>query len=247
MTPGNIPAWTQFTPDYLKPLGYRCYHSGKWHIRFRPLAGAGFDHSYTLLDQDRFFTPRRHLLDDESLPAVKASEGYYATRAIADHALNWLRGHAREQARNPFYLYLAFTSPHFPLQALQEDIDLYRDRFAEGWDAARKRRWERMLSLGLVNCALSPLEPNMRPPWNTPDAELFDKIGPGEVTHAVPWSTLTAAQRNLQRTKMAISCGHDHAHGPRDRPCGRSAESHGCLPRYGDSYSSPITAPVPSN
>src|SRR5262245_42659164 len=84
MTPGNIPEWTQFTPQYLKPLGYRSYHSGKWHIRFKPVAGAGFEHSYCLMDQDRFFTPLRHLLDDERLPAVKESEGYYATRAIAD-------------------------------------------------------------------------------------------------------------------------------------------------------------------
>ena len=53
MTPGNIPAWTRFSPDYLKPLGYRSYHSGKWHIRFKPVAGAGFDHSYTLMDQNR--------------------------------------------------------------------------------------------------------------------------------------------------------------------------------------------------
>ncbi len=58
--------------------------------------------------------------------------------------------------------------------------------------------------MGLVNCALAPLEPNMWTQWNTPDAELFAKIGPGEVTRAVPWSTLTAEQKQFQRTKMAI-------------------------------------------
>jgi len=58
--------------------------------------------------------------------------------------------------------------------------------------------------MGLVNCELAPLEPNMWTPWNTSDAELLSKIGPGEVTRAVPWSTLNAEQKALQRTKMAI-------------------------------------------
>jgi arylsulfatase len=204
MTPGNIPAWTGFLPQYLKELGYRSYHSGKWHIRFRPLAGAGFEHSYLLQDQNRFFTPSLHFLDDEPLPAVKKSDGYYATNAIADHAVKTLKGHAGQHPKDPFFHYLAFTSPHFPLHALQEDIREYQDRFSEGWDASREKRHSRMRRMGLVNCALSPLEPDMNPPWNTPEDELKERIGPGEVTRAVPWSTLTAEQKKLQRIKMAI-------------------------------------------
>src|SRR5690242_3483985 len=61
-----------------------------------------------------------------------------------------------------------------------------------------------MMRMGLINCPLAPLEPNMWTNWNTPDAELAAKIGPGEVMRAVPWSTLTAEQKRLQRTKMAI-------------------------------------------
>jgi arylsulfatase len=61
-----------------------------------------------------------------------------------------------------------------------------------------------MLRMGLANCALAPLEPAMWTKWNTPDAELFAKIGAGEVSRAVPWSTLTAEQKAFQRTKMAI-------------------------------------------
>jgi arylsulfatase len=204
MTPGNIPEWTRYLPHHLRPLGYRCYHSGKWHIRFRPVAGAGFHHSYLLNDQNRFFTPNAHQLDDQRLPAVKPSDNYYATIAIADHAIRWLKGHASDHAPDPFFLYLAFTSPHFPLHALQEDIDRYKDRFAEGWDASRAERWKRMRKAGLVNCGLSALEPEMRPGWNTPYDELTAKIGPGEVVKAVPWSTLTPEQRSFQRTKMAI-------------------------------------------
>lgn len=204
MTPGNIPAWTRFLPQYLKPLGYRSYHSGKWHIRFAPVAGAGFDHSYTEVDQNRFFTPTARLLDDEWLPVPKLSEGYYATTSIGQHAVRWLQGHDKEHSDDPFFLYLAFTAPHFPLHALQQDIDRYKERFDEGWDVARQRRWRRMRDMGLIHCALSPLEAEMRPAWNTSDAQLTSVIGPGEVTKAVPWSSLTAEQKKFQRVKMAI-------------------------------------------
>ena len=203
MTPGNIPNYTKFIPEYLKPLGYRTYHSGKWHIKFATgAAGVGFDHSYAMLDEVRFFTQSRHELDAKPLP--KPEEGYYSTTAIADYAVRFLKEHAQEHAAEPFFLYLAPHSPHFPLQAPAADIEHYKDRFTEGWDTARERRTQRMQRMGIVNCPLAPLEPNMWTRWNTPDEELFAKIGPGEVTRAVPWSTLTAEQKQFQRTKMAI-------------------------------------------
>ena len=204
MTRGNIPAWTRFLPQLLKPLGYRSYHSGKWHIRFRPLTGAGFDRSYTLLDLFRYFTPTAHLLDEERLPPVKPGEGYYATTAIADWAVKFLQEHAARHSDKPFFLYLAFSAPHFPLQALKEDIERYRDRFAEGWDAVRERRHSRLRKMGIVNCALAPLESNVWPSWNLSEAELRARVGPGEVARAVPWSSLSEEQKRFQRTKMAI-------------------------------------------
>ena len=205
MTPGNVPASTRFLPEYLKPLGYRTYHSGKWHMRFvTGERGVGFDHSYTLMDEDRYFTPRRLLLDAEALPQPKSEDHYYTTTAIADYTIRFLRDHAREHPSDPFLLYMAPHAPHFPLQAPAADIEKYKDRFAEGWDVARERKFSRMRRMGLVNGTLAPLEPNMWTRWNTPDEELFAKIGPGEVTRAVPWNTLTAAQKNFQRTKMAI-------------------------------------------
>src|SRR5690242_2591094 len=78
---GVRPAWARLLPDYLKPLGYRCYHSGKWHVDGMPLAD-GFDRSYLLQDQDRFFSPKVHFQDDKPLPPVEPDSGYYATRAI---------------------------------------------------------------------------------------------------------------------------------------------------------------------
>ena len=150
----------------------------------------------------RFFTQSRHLLDGVTLP--KPDPGYYSTTAIADYGVRFLQEHAREHTSEPFFLYTAFHSPHFPLQAPQEDIDHYNGRFTEGWDTARERKWQRMVRMGLINCSLAPLEPNMWTDWNTPDKELIAKIGPGEVTRAVAWSSLTPEQKKLQRTKMAI-------------------------------------------
>jgi Arylsulfatase A and related enzymes len=205
MTPGNVPEWTRFLPEYLKPQGYRSYHSGKWHIRFKALKnGTGFDRSFMLLDENRYFAPRLLHLDEQPLPAIKPTDNFYLTNAIGEHSVRFLQQHAAEHSADPFFLYMAFTSPHFPLHALQPDIDHYKDRFSEGWDAAREKRFQRMRRMGLVNCELSPLEPGERPRWSTPDSELFATIGPGEVTRAVAWSTLTPEQKKLQRTKMSI-------------------------------------------
>ena len=203
---GPLPAWTRLAPHYLKPLGYRCYHSGKWHIRGapKPVADGGFDRSYHLADQDRFFSPSRHWEDDRPLPPVSPDSGYYATTAIADHAVRCLKEHAREHAGRPFFHYLAFTSPHFPLHALQDDIARYRDRYTCGWDAVRKARWQRMRKMGIVTCNLSPLQPDVKPGWNLPEDKLQERIGPGEAGQAVPWDTLSEAQKTLQATKMAI-------------------------------------------
>ena len=54
---GTRPPWARLLPEMLKPLGYRAYHSGKWHVDGKPLQN-GFDHSYSLNDHDRHFAPR---------------------------------------------------------------------------------------------------------------------------------------------------------------------------------------------
>jgi arylsulfatase len=202
MTPGKVASWTRYLPQQLAEHGYRSYHAGKWHIKARPLKGTGFRHSYDIADQLRFFTPTRHVRDDELLPPVTGGESYYATTHITDEAIGQLKSHAGSNA--PFFQYLAYTSPHFPLHAWQKDIDEYKDRFGEGWDAVRRNRHARMRKMGLIHCALAKMEPEMRPSWNTTDAELAAKIGPGEVMHARPWETLSAEQKALQRLKMAI-------------------------------------------
>ena len=203
---GLLPEWTRLLPHYLKPMGYRSYHSGKWHVNGapRPLADGGFDRSYRLEDHNRHFYPSNHWLDDERLPPVPRGGKYYSTVAIADFMVQCLREHAEKFSGQPFFGYLAFTAPHFPLQALPGDIARYRDKYLEGWDVVLRRRFERQLKMGLVRCALSRREPETVPYWNLKDAELKEQISPGEVARAVAWSELSDGERRFQARKMAI-------------------------------------------
>ncbi len=203
---GRLPAWSRLLPHYLKPLGYRAYHSGKWHVNGapKPVLDGGFDRSYVIHDHDRFFHPQRANLDDKPVPAVPKGSDFYLTRHIADRAIEFLTEHQTSHADTPFLLYLAFTCPHFPLHALDEDIHRYRDKYLEGWDVVRRRRWERQRELGFPETELSKLEPETIPSWNLPAEQLTARIGAGEVARAVAWDTLTDEQRKFQATNMAI-------------------------------------------
>lgn len=193
--------WARLLPHYLKPLGYRSYHSGKWHIDGMPIE-QGFDRSYYLRDQGRFFNPRVHYKDDEKLPAVEKDSGYYGTTAIGEHAVEVLKEHQEKHADRPFFHYLAFTAPHFPLHALPEDIAKYRDRYQRDWAEVRKERFERQVKMGLHRQKLSAVERDLGPPYHFPDH--LQKLGDSEVNRPVEWDSLTTDQKEFQGAKMAI-------------------------------------------
>jgi arylsulfatase len=180
--------------EVLRTAGYSTYLSGKWHLgRERPHwpVDRGFDRSTALIDCcSNFFGARppadpadlskgeRYALDDR--PWSPPAEGFYSTDWFGENAARMIREH---RADRPFFLYLAFTAPHWPLQARLADIAKYRGRFREGWHALRERRFARMRELGLLD-----------PRWQLSPTE-----GP------VPdWETLTAAQREDFDTRMAI-------------------------------------------
>jgi len=215
---GVRPTWAPLLPEMLRPLGYRSYHSGKWHVDGRPLEN-GFDHSYLLQDLGRYFHPRVHFKDNRKLPPVPpspyplppkggegrvrgADAGYYATVAIADHAIECLKEHAERFAGKPFFHYLAFNAPHFPLQALPEDIARYRETYRRGWDVVREERWQRMKKMGIISHNLPALEREVGPPYPFPQA--LKKFGPNEINRPLPWRELTEEQRAFQSVKMAI-------------------------------------------
>ena len=200
---GRRPVWAALLPELLKPAGYRSYHSGKWHLD-GPVLASGFDRSYHLEDPNHHFAPTDHRLNDHRLPRPRPDEGYYTTRSIASHSVAWLTEHEAEHRGDPFFLYVAFTAPHFPLQALPADIERYRDRYQGGWDQIRRERWERQRQLGILDGELAPLDERTVPAWNPSEGELQRRIGPGEVGRAVAWDSLTPEQRDFQAGKMAI-------------------------------------------
>ena len=107
-------------------------------------------------------------------------------------------------ANAPFFQYVAFYSPHFPLHALKDDIAAYEGHYDEGWDVIRRRRWERMREMGLIHCPLPPRDEDVIPGWNLKPKELEKRIGKGEAPFAVAWDGLTDEQKEFQARKMAI-------------------------------------------
>jgi len=198
---GVRPDWAGLIPAHLKEAGYRSYHSGKWHIDGMPVE-SGFDRSYYLRDQGRFFSPTKHFLNDEQLSPVERGSGYYGTIEIADRAIEQLKAHKAEHPDNPFFSYVAFTAPHFPLHALPEDIEAVGDRYAPGWEKLRAQRWERIKEMGIVSGELSPVEPQVGPPYHFPDA--LEILGEGEVNRPVPWESLAPGHKKFQQVKMTI-------------------------------------------
>ena len=199
---GKRQKWARLLPDFLKPHGYRNYHSGKWHIDGKCLA-AGFDRSLYMRNEGNFFTNDRNLIDDKPITDIlRPGSGYYATTATVDHAISCLKEHSEQHADKPFFQYVAFIAPHFPLHAKPEDIEKYADRYVEGWEAMREKRYARQVELGLHKTTLSEVEPDIGPPYHFADA--MEKLGPGEVNRPLPWSQLTQQQRRFQATKMAI-------------------------------------------
>lgn len=198
---GKRPDWAPLLPAMLKPAGYRNYHSGKWHVDGLRLP-SGFDRSYSLEDHDHYFSPRNHFEDDRKLPPVDPAKPEYVTETIANHAIKCLTDHADHHKDSPFFSYVAFTAPHFPLMAPAEAVDRHRKRYLAGWEKARLARWNKQNSFKVFVGNLSSVERDLGPPYPFPKA--MEKLGPGEINRPLPWETLTEAQRSFQADKMAV-------------------------------------------
>jgi arylsulfatase len=146
--------------EVLKEEGYYTASSGKWHVgEERPHwpTDRGFDNYYGLVSgaANYFDISKakkagvvRHFAMD-STEFMPPTEEFYMTNAITENALKFLQ--KAETKDQPFFMYLAYTAPHWPLHALQEDIELFRGKYMKGWDELRKERYERMLEMGIID------------------------------------------------------------------------------------------------
>lgn len=182
--------------ELLGAAGYRTAMSGKWHVggnyapdrpeSWRPgepgyplPTQRGFEHHFgTLAGAGSYFRPPT-LMRDGAL--IEAEGDFYYTEAIGADAAATVRA-AASQA-DPFFLYMAFTAPHWPLHAREADIATYEGRYSEGWTALRTARHETLLSEGLLN-----------PGW---------AISPQDA-QAPAWTDLPPARREWEAWRMAV-------------------------------------------
>ncbi|MCY4596234.1 MAG: arylsulfatase [Bryobacterales bacterium] len=170
--------------EALKPAGYKTLMTGKWHIgTFEGMwpVDRGFDRYYGIIrGASNFFRPAPEKLLVHNRERIVPGEDYYTTDAFTSEAIKFVREAERDDSQ-PFFLYLAYTAPHWPLHAWPEDVQKYRRRYMIGWDRVREARLERMRAMGLIDDA-----------WEM------------TVRDAVPWGTLSAAKKDEMDLRMAI-------------------------------------------
>jgi len=200
-SPGYRGALTENTvtlAEVLKSAGYQTGMSGKWHVSntieqgtpqeqlkwlnhqtshplFSPLEqyplNRGFDKYFgNIWGVVDYFDPFSLV---EGIKAVEAvPKDYYHTDAINDKAVQYIKEFSKEE--KPFFLYVAQTAPHWPLQAPEEETKKYQNTYKVGWDAIRESRYQRMVKMGLIDPKKAPLSPRIGEAltWeNNPDRE----------------------------------------------------------------------------
>lgn len=176
----------------LKTAGYNTIVSGKWHVGLVPSAWAvnrGFDQSFTLQNNGSSYFNSEPLYNDgrtvtfllNGRPIQRSDTSRYLTQAITDFAIQSIE-RVKDQP-DPFFLYLAYNAPHWPIQALPEDIARYKGKYMQGWDALRESRYRKLISLGVI-----------KKEW---------KLSP-RYEKAAEWNMLSDAEKDQWDTRMAI-------------------------------------------
>jgi arylsulfatase A-like enzyme len=177
--------------EVLKTAGYQTGMTGKWHVSntfsekdpkeqlawlnhqkqygdFSPLkqypTARGFDKFFgTIWGVIDFFDP--FSLVNGTTPVKEVPKDYYHTDAINDTAVSYIN--EWKKTDKPFFLYVAHNAPHWPLHALPEDIEKYKDTYKAGWDAIREARYKRMVKMGLIDPKTTKLSPreNQQERW----------------------------------------------------------------------------------
>ena len=191
---GVVSPDAQTIAQALLPAGYRSFMSGKWHMGTPDPTRHGFEEMYgTLVSAKRFFDPDHMIRHPEGRKRIQYPKGkFYATDAVTDHALQFLKL-ARETPDKPWFLYLAYNAPHFPLHAPQEDIAKYKDRYHIGWDKIREQRLKRMKYLGIVS---QDTKLSKRSHWRN--------YGETKIGVNPAWNTLSKDRRLDLARRMAI-------------------------------------------
>ena len=199
--------------ECLRPVGYSTYMSGKWHLTYdknlKPDSPnhswpcqRGFDRYFgTLAGGGSYFTPNTLTVDNKQM---EAPEGFYYTDAISDHARKFIDEHHKGSPDNPFFLYVAYTAPHWPLHAKPGDIAEYRGKFREGWDILRRRKFGRMREIGILDehWGLSERDPGV-PAWDELSSSQQDEFDLRMAIYAAQISSVDQGVGRIAQTLEA--------------------------------------------
>jgi arylsulfatase A-like enzyme len=178
---GNINDSCVTLAQVAKSAGYATFMTGKWHLSGKDQGDwpmqRGFDRYYgCLAGATHYFEPfgPRVMYDGNTpdrAPKSTTDRPFYTTDAFADHARRFIDEHAAGEGKDkPFFLYLAFTAPHWPLHAHDQELEKYRGKYEMGWDKLREERFARQKESGLIPASwkLSPRDPEV-PAWDSLD------------------------------------------------------------------------------
>ncbi|MEI6948396.1 arylsulfatase [Paraflavisolibacter sp. H34] len=161
--------------EVLRNSGYSTLMSGKWHVGDDSAAWPnqrGFDHFFGFIGgASNYFDISPFPEKVPPVPLVKDNRrltlqpGQYLTDEIGNNALEFLT--EQDKTGKPFFLYLAFNAPHWPLQALPEDIARYKGKYDIGWDSLRSQRLARQRELGILTPGQTiNVRDSLVPVWN---------------------------------------------------------------------------------
>lgn len=173
---GKLSSNTITIAEVLKDSGYSTLMSGKWHLSFHdktqwPLQ-RGFDKFYGFIaGAGNYFKPEapRNIYEGNEIITIE-DKNYYTTDVFTDKAIEYINTTKSENKDKPFFLYLAYNAPHWPLQAPKEDIDKYRGKYMGGWENIRLQRYESMKDMGIIDQSWN-LSHDAIVSWNSLDEE----------------------------------------------------------------------------
>lgn len=151
--------------EALKLGGYQTFMSGKWHVGNKERDmwpdKRGFDQFYGVpAGGGLYFYPSKYYKRDVYWNGnkVQPDSTWYSTDAFTDYTINYIENDRNKE--EPFFIYLAYIAPHYPLQAKEEDIQKYTGTYDEGYDAIRNNRFRKQKDIGLMSddAVLPPLE-----------------------------------------------------------------------------------------
>ena len=204
--PGDLSDDVPTIAEVLSEAGWSTWLSGKWHLSADVTTPSrswptrrGFQRFFgTLAGCGSYFEPQTLSRGEE--PVTEREDGFYYTDAISSNAVQWITDHHRAGADRPFFLYLAYTAPHWPLHATAADLAEHRGRFDAGWDRLREERLRRLTAEGIVSpqTSLSDRDPS-QPAWDDAPDRAW------QVTRMEAYAAqITAMDRGIGRVLQAL-------------------------------------------